>query len=128
MLDLRRHPRQTDGRAPESRSEWLWFSSPRGPRELAAWRARAPRFARASARWWTTERLGGLLSAGSGAQSEPHAYATGTPDAGGDIELASSCAKEVDQVGRRMKRVGKDDAIGECERCSEVSVDFGEQD
>ena len=27
-----------------------------------------------------------------------------------------------------MERVGDDDAVGECERCSELSVDFGEQD
>ena len=27
-----------------------------------------------------------------------------------------------------MKRVGDDGAVGECERCSELSVDFGEQD
>jgi hypothetical protein len=42
--------------------------------------------------------------------------------------LASSCAEEVDQVGRRMKRDGDDGAVGECERCSELPVDFGEQD
>ena len=42
--------------------------------------------------------------------------------------MASSCAEEVDQVGRRMKRIGDDGAVCDRERCSELSVDFGEQD
>ena len=42
--------------------------------------------------------------------------------------MARSCSEEVDQVGCRMKRVGDDGAVCECERCSELSVDFGEQD
>jgi hypothetical protein len=42
--------------------------------------------------------------------------------------LASSCAQEVDQVGRRIKRVRDDGAARECERRSELSVDLGEQD
>lgn len=41
--------------------------------------------------------------------------------------MASSCTEEIDQVGRRMKRVGDDGAVGECERCSELSVDLGEE-
>jgi hypothetical protein len=44
------------------------------------------------------------------------------------VQLASSCSQEVDQVSRRMKRVGDDDAVGESERRSGLSVDLGEQD
>jgi hypothetical protein len=50
------------------------------------------------------------------------------PDSRGAVELASLCAEEVDRVGRRVKRVGDDGAVGEGERCSELSVDFDEQD
>ncbi len=60
--------------------------------------------------------------------SKPRAQATGTPDPGGGVELASSCGQEVDQVGRRIERVRDDGAVGECERRSELSVNVGEQD
>jgi hypothetical protein len=50
------------------------------------------------------------------------------PDPGVAVELASSCPEEVDQVGGRMERIGDDGAVGECERCEELSVDFGGQD
>jgi hypothetical protein len=54
--------------------------------------------------------------------------ATGTVGPRGAVKLARSCSEEVDQVGCRMKRVGDDRAVCECERCSDLSVDFGEQD
>ena len=42
--------------------------------------------------------------------------------------MAGSCSEEVDQVGCRMKRVGDERAVCECERCAELSIDFGHQD
>ena len=42
--------------------------------------------------------------------------------------MVSSCAEEVDQIGRAMKRVGHDPAVCERERREQLSVDFGEQD
>ena len=41
--------------------------------------------------------------------------------------MVSSRAEEVDQVSRSLKRIG-DDGVGcECERCSQLPVDFGKE-
>jgi hypothetical protein len=59
--------------------------------------------------------------------STPQAQPPGTPDPSGRLELASSCAQEVGQVGRCVERVRDNGAACERERSSELSVDLGEQ-
>jgi hypothetical protein len=44
------------------------------------------------------------------------------------VELSGSRTQEIDQINRRMKRIGDNGSVCERQRCEKLSVDFGEQD
>ena len=55
-------------------------------------------------------------SASRSTPSRPCAQAQRPARSGAAVKLVGSCAEEVDQIGRAMKRVGHDPAVGERQR------------